>query len=173
VSESTLMIVLRLIHIICGVFWAGTAMTMAWFLLPTQRAMGQPGGAFIRELMLKQKLRNFVVSAMALTVLSGLFMYIRMSVITHGVWSSSRMGITLGIGGLAAIIAGGIGAAVTGRFAPKLMQLGETVQASGGPPTEAQRVEMEALGKKIQGGFRIIAILLLIAVAAMASARYL
>jgi hypothetical protein len=53
------------------------------------------------------------------------------------------------------------------------MQLGETVQASGGPPTEAQRVEMEALGKKIQGGFRIIAILLLIAVAAMASARYL
>ncbi len=167
------MIVLRLIHIICGVFWAGAAMTMAWFLLPASRAMGQPGAAFIRELMLKQKLRNFVVSAMALTVLSGLFMYIRMSVITHGVWSSSRMGITLGVGALAAIIAGGIGGAVTGRFAPKLMQLGETVQASGGPPTEAQRVEMEALGKKIQGGFRVIAILLLIAVAAMASARYL
>jgi hypothetical protein len=172
-SESTLMIGLRLIHIICGVFWTGTAMTMAWFLLPASRAMGPPGGAFMQQLMFKQKLRNFVGAAMALTVLSGLTMYIRLSMITNGAWAASRMGMVLGIGAVAAIIAGGIGGVVVGRHGKRLMELGTTVQATGGPPTDAQRGEMESLQGKIYGGFRVIAVLLVIAVAAMASARYL
>lgn len=172
-SEGALMIVLRLIHIICGVFWAGAAMTMAWFLLPAQRAMGQPGGAFMMQLMMKQKLRTIVISAMALTILSGLTMYIRLSMITHGVWASSRMGMTLGVGAVAAIIAGGIGGIGTGRYGARLMAIGAQVQASGGPPTEDQKNEIASLQQKTQTAFRIIAVLLLIAVAAMASARYL
>jgi hypothetical protein len=54
-----------------------------------------------------------------------------------------------------------------------MLELGGQIQASGGPPTDAQKAEMEALQDRMQGAFRTVAVLLLIAVAAMASARYL
>ena len=54
------MILLRLIHIVAGVFWAGTMMTIAWFLLPAAQALGQPGGAFMQQLMFGQRLRVLV-----------------------------------------------------------------------------------------------------------------
>jgi len=173
VSESLVMIVLRLIHIICGVFWAGTVMSVAWFLLPAQRAIGQPGAVFMQQLMFRQRLRAFVLGAMVLTILSGLTMYTRLAMVTHGAWASSRTGIVLGIGAVAGIIAGGIGSGIVGRLGKRMMELGGKIQASGGPSTEAQKAEMEALQGRIQGAFRLVAVLLLIAVAAMASARYL
>ena len=172
-SESQLMIVLRLIHIICGVFWAGTAMTVAWFILPAQRALGQPGMMFMQELMLRKRLRVFMLSAMGLTILSGLAMYIRVSMQTHGAWARTPMGMALGVGAVAAIIAGAIGGGYVGSRTKKMMALGATIQSSGGPPTEEQKAEMSALQSSIAGAFRITAILLVIAVAAMASARYL
>jgi hypothetical protein len=110
---------------------------------------------------------------MALTILSGLAMYGRLAMLTDGAWAASRTGMVLGIGAVAAIIAGGIGAGVTGRLGKRMMALGSAIQASGGPPTEAQKAEMEMLQGKLRNAFRIVAVLVLIAVIAMASARYL
>lgn len=172
-SESALMIVLRLIHIVGGVFWAGAAMLMAWFVFPASRALGPAGGAFMQQLMFRQKARVYVAVAMGLTILSGLTMYIRMWMITDGAWNASRMGITLGVGAVAAIIAGALGGTAAGKFGQRLFDIGTAVQASGGPPTDEQRAEVELLQGKIYKFFRIIAVLLLISVAAMASARYL
>lgn len=172
-NESALMIVLRLVHILSGVFWAGTVMSIAWFILPTQSALGQAGGAFMRELMFRKHLRRFVLGAMGLTILSGLVMYARLAMTTHGAWASSRTGIVLGIGAVAAIIAGGIGGSVVFRAGNKMMEVGGKIQASGGPPTDEQQGQMQALQARTVSAFRIIAILLVIAVAAMASARYL
>jgi len=71
VSSNVLMVVLRLIHIICGVFWVGGAMSVAFFILPAQRAIGQPGMLFVRQLMMVQKFRSFMIGAAVLTILSG------------------------------------------------------------------------------------------------------
>ena len=172
-SESSLMIVLRLVHIISGVFWGGAVMSVAWFIFPAQRAIGPPGMLFMRELMMTRKFRSYVIGAAVLTILSGLTMYIRLSMVTHGEWARSRTGMVLGIGAVAAIIAAGIGTGVTGRIGKKMMALGGQIQALGGQPTDAQKAEMDALQGKMQSAFRNVAILLLIAVAAMASARYL
>jgi hypothetical protein len=79
----------------------------------------------------------------------------------------------LGVGAVAAIIAAGIGTGYTGKIGKKMLELGGAIQASGGPPSDAQKAEMSGLQGKMQSAFRIVAILLLIAVAAMASARYL
>ena len=46
-NESVLMVVLRLIHIIGGIFWVGTAFLVAWFLMPTQKATGMAGLTFV------------------------------------------------------------------------------------------------------------------------------
>ena len=54
-----------------------------------------------------------------------------------------------------------------------MLELGGQIQASGGPPTDTQKAEMDTLQGKMQSAFRTVAILLLITVAAMASARYM
>jgi hypothetical protein len=166
------MVGLRLIHIICGAFWAGGALSVAFFILPAQRAIGQPGMLFVRQLMMGQKFRTFMIGAAVLTILSGLTMYTRYAMAGGG-WARSNTGIILGVGGLAAIIAAGIGTGYTGKIGQKMLELGGAIQASGGPPSETQKAEMEALQGKMQSAFRMVAILLLITVAAMASARYL
>jgi hypothetical protein len=51
--------------------------------------------------------------------------------------------------------------------------IGKAIQESGGPPTEAQKAEIATLQEQAQKVLRIVAVLLLLAVAAMASARYL
>src|SRR5687767_9341944 len=174
VSDGAVMMIgLRLIHIVSGVFWAGTVMVIAWFLLPTAQALGQPGGAFMQRLMFQQRLRTFMLGSMLLTILSGLTMYGWIAMETNGMWARSKMGMVIGVGAIAAIIAGGIGGGVVGRQSRKMMELGGRIQASGGPPTDAQKAEMDSYQRKIRSAFQIIAVLVVIATITMASARYL
>ena len=92
---------------------------------------------------------------------------------THVPYGVAFYGLSAALGALAGIIAGGIGGGYTGRLGKQLAAIGTAVQGSGGVPTEAQQAEMASIQSKMQASFRIVAILLVIAVAAMASARYL
>jgi uncharacterized membrane protein len=172
-NDSVLMILLRLIHIIGGVFWVGTVFLIAWFLMPAQRATGQAGLTFVEELMIRKKLRVYLIVTMALTILSGLAMYARYMVLTHGQWGSSTMGKVLGFGALCGIVAGGIGSSSGRRTGMKMIAIAEAIRSSGGPPSAAQQAELHAIENKAAGEMKLVAALLVIAVAAMASARYL
>jgi hypothetical protein len=172
-NENALMIVLRLIHLFSGIFWAGAAALLAWFVLPAQSAIGQAGMAFMQELMLRRRLRAYVNTAIILTLVSGIVMYARLAMTAHGVWAASTAAKVLGVGAVAAIIAGAIGGMVGGSTARKIGELGARIQAGGGPPTDAQSGEMAALQARAQRALRIVAALLLITIATMASARYL
>ena len=172
-NESTLMVLLRLIHIISGVFWVGAVLVVAWFILPSQSVLGQAAGVFMQELMMRRRLRVYVTIAMGLTLLSGLTMYARLAMLTHGQWASSTTGRVLGFGALSAIIAGAIGGISGARTARKMGELGAAIQAAGGQPTEAQRSEMAVIVSGAQSKALRIGVLLLITVATMASARYL
>ena len=48
---DTTTIALRVLHIGCGVFWAGAAMMLVGFVEPTVRRMGPEGGRFMQHLM--------------------------------------------------------------------------------------------------------------------------
>lgn len=172
-NESVLMIVLRLIHIIGGIFWVGTAFLIAWFLMPTQKATGMAGLTFVEELMIRKKLRVYLILAMAFTILSGLAMYARYIMLTHGQWGSSTMGKVLGFGALCGIVAGGLGASSGKRTGTKMVAFADHIRKSGGVPSAAQQAEVDALLNKAAGEMKLVAALLVIAVAAMASARYL
>jgi uncharacterized membrane protein len=172
-NESALMVLLRLIHIIAGVFWVGTVFVIAWFLLPSNKETGQAGLVVMQEVMMKRKLSVYLVITMALTILSGLTMYARMMMITHGVWASTMMAKVLGVGALCAIVAGGVGGSISKRTGMQMAAIGSAIKASGQPPTPAQLDEIGALQAKSQKVMGFVAILLVIALAAMASARYL
>lgn len=172
-NESALMIFLRVIHILSGIFWVGTVFIITWFLLPANRTTGQAGMVMMQELMMKRKLSIYLLLAMLLTILSGLTMYGRMIMITHGEWASSMMARVLGFGALCGIVGGAIGGSISKATGVKMAAIGKAIQDSGQPPTEAQRAEIAALQDKMQKVMGYVVVLLILAVAAMASARYL
>jgi len=122
-DERTLTIVLRLIHILGGLFWAGAMILLAGFLIPTVRSTGREGGRFMQILMQQKRLQFYLGLAAGLTVLSGLTLYVRMATATHGAWAGTRPGIAYGVGALAAILAAAVGGGIrpgTGsRFTPR------------------------------------------------------
>lgn len=162
-----LIIMLRLIHIIGGTFWVGSALGLAFFVEPVASSAGAIGGQFMQRF--GQGRYGAAVSAAAiLTILAGLALFVLRG------WSLTEpKGLTFGIGGLAGILALGIGGALSGPTAAKLGRLGAEVQASGKPPTQDQMQQLQAYQAQLGQSSRITAALALLATLLMAVARYL
>jgi uncharacterized membrane protein len=170
---DTYMVVLRIVHILAGVFWVGAALTTFLFLQPTAREVGPAAGPFTAHLAGKKKLVDWVLRAAGLTVLAGLLMYWR---VTGGLeWDriTTAYGISLTIGALCAIAAFSLGLSVVRPTIMSTLAIGREVAASGGTPTPEQSAKLQALQKRGKDIGQIIVPLLIVAVAAMASARYL
>ena len=170
-NEATITMLLRLIHILAGIFWVGAIFLIAGFLVPTVRASGPEGGRFMQHLMLRRRLSMFLLIAMLLTVISGFTMYGRMVAATNGAWAGTPPGIGYGLGGLAALLGAIVGGAISGPAARRMATIGH--QASQGGLSSEQQGEMQRLQRRSALGSRITAALLAVAAGAMAVARYL
>jgi hypothetical protein len=164
---------LRLVHILFGVYWAGTIFFFATYLEPTLRALGPDGGKVMIEMFRRRYLTVLPVAA-TLTVLSGVWL---LSITSGGfdpVFMGSRMGVTLSVGGLAAIGALLIGVFVMRPAAMRIWGIARAMPTLTDDATRAARMaEMTALRARTQASARIIFVLLLVAVVTMAIARYL
>jgi hypothetical protein len=169
-DERALTIVLRLIHILSGIFWVGAMILLAGFLLPTLRATGREGGRFMQSLMQQQRLQFYLGLTAALAVLSGITMYARLAAATHGAWAQSGPGIAYGVGAVAAILAVAIGGGVGRPAGRKMLAIGQAV--GSGPPSAEQQAELSRLQRRMALGARLAAALLVIAAGAMAVGRY-
>ena len=170
--DQTITLVLRLLHIVSGVFWAGAVFLMVGFVFPSVRDAG-PGGAPFMQQIQRRRLPVSMNPAAGLTMLSGLILYGRAIAMTDGAWARTNSAMIFGIGGVATIVAAIIGGAFVSRSGVRLGKLGEAIQAAGRPPSAEQAAEMAALQAKMGKGMRVVASLLLVAVIAMATARYL
>ncbi len=171
-DDRTITLLLRLIHILAGVFWVGAMFVVAGFLLPALRRTGRQGGEFMRHIMQDRRLGLFLGLAMGLTILSGLTMYARTVSATNGAWASTAPGIAYGFGGLAAVLAALVGGIIGGFAGRRLAAVGGRARKAGAPSAEMQ-AEIERLQGRVVLGARLAAALLAIAAAAMATARYL
>ena len=81
--------------------------------------------------------------------------------------------MTLGVGGIVALLTVGLGMAVITPAGKKLTELTGAIAASGGPPTAEQAKMMAALQGRMMTASRAAAAMLLITVSTMAIARYL
>ena len=84
----------------------------------------------------------------------------------------SHFGFVLTIGAVLAAIAAFLGAFGVGRNVERLVDVGDAVAASGGPPTPEQQARIEHLGAEIEKHGKLDLVLLLLAVACMATARF-
>src|SRR5437867_5248166 len=76
-SSLALLYVLRLLHIMAAIFWVGGVMLVAWFILPSVRALGPGGAPMMNQLVQTRKLPLRLLISGWVTVLSGLILYIR------------------------------------------------------------------------------------------------
>ena len=105
--NNSLMVLLRLVHILAGIFWVGATLVIAAFILPASRAVGPGAGQFMSQLMLGQRLQFWVNVAMTLAILAGFALYGLDSKMSGGGFGRSATGMTLGLGALFAIAAAG------------------------------------------------------------------
>lgn len=169
---SLLFLAMRLVHILCGVFWAGTLIFMAVFLTPALRDAG-PGGAPVVLGLQRRRLLDIMPLVAGLTVLSGLWLLWRVSGGFQPAFFRTGNGRAISLGAATALLAFGIGVWVMRPAMAGAMRIAQTAAAA--PPTnrDAQLAAALVLRRRAAAAGRIVAILLAITVMAMALARYL
>ena len=170
--SPAVVVILRLIHILSGVFWVGSIIFLGRFVMPTIRTMGPAGGAFMTHLTTVLKLPRAQFGAALLTILSGLSLEWHDSIGLQSEWLRSRAGMAFGTGGGLAIIAFLIGVSVSLPASKRMGALLAEIQAKGGTPDAAQAAEVKRLQQRLGNALRAVMLLLVLATAAMAVARY-
>jgi uncharacterized membrane protein len=159
---------LRIIHIVGGVFWVGGVLMMTFFVSPTIGAMPAEGQKFIGHLMNNLKFSSRMSAAAGLTILAGLTLY-GLDARAGAAWQRSGFAIGLSIGAGFALI-GFIFGILLGRTNKAMARLGAQFQ---GKPSNEQMTQMQTIRKQQVTYSNISAGTLILAVIFMATARYL
>ncbi|HEY2982413.1 MAG TPA: hypothetical protein VGJ22_14610 [Anaerolineales bacterium] len=162
-------IVLRLVHVICGVIWVGASVTLAFFIGPTIGATQDAGQQFMRHFILRTRFSALIATTAILTVLAGFALYYHDSNGFTSAWENSGPGIGFAIGAAFALI-GLVCGILVGITSGALARLSASIQ---GKPAPDQLAKLQALAKRqgTIGSVNVVALLL--ATIMMAIARYL
>lgn len=164
-------LILRLLHIGTGVFWAGSLIYLAAFISPAVNAMGQEGGKFMQQLSRTNKLPVWMTAISFLNILTGVrLLWIN---IERGgtAWLTGHEGASFALGGLLGLGAFMIGMMVNRPAVSRMAEIGEAVAKAGGPPTPEQAQQLAFLRAKMQKGIRLVAWHLGATVVLMSAAR--
>lgn len=166
--------VLRLVHIIGGVFWVGSVMFATLILAPSLKALGPGAGPVMNQLVKVRKMPIAMMISGILTVAAGLWLLmIDMRTAQSGMFMQSGMGRTLSLGGGIAILALIFGMTVNLPASKKLAALGGAIAARGGPPNPEEAAEMQRLSGRMYVAGQVVMVMLILATVAMALARYI
>jgi uncharacterized membrane protein len=169
-GEHALMLALRLAHVAGGVMWAGAAVLMAGFVVPAARGAGADG--FLPRLMGDRRAGMYMMATAVVTILSGFALYARMAALTDGAFAETSQGMTLGIGGVAGVLALLIGALGTGPAARRMGALGGRLRGESRAPTPDEARQMGRLQTRVRWGTALSMTLMMVAIACMAVGRY-
>lgn len=165
-----LLLLMRLLHILAGVIWVGTVIFASVFLFPAARQAGPDGAKIIGAL--GQRISVVLPYIAGVNVLAGLWLLWRVSGGFQASFMRSGTGVTFSLGGAMAIAALGVGARIV---RPAMMQSGALVErAAQAPAAERESLLTEAQRLRARGAAagQAVTLLLVLAVAAMAIARY-
>src|SRR5258705_10495842 len=102
------MIVLRFLHVVSGALWVGMFAFMSFILLPAFAEVG-PEGAKLQAALAKRRIPVIMPVIALITLVSGMWLYQRLSGGAIGALLKTPMGLGFGVGGLAAVLAFGGG----------------------------------------------------------------
>ncbi len=165
-------LVLRLVHILCAVFWVGTTMFTTFFLLPALGSAGPAAGAVMAGLQRRRFMVVLPVTAV-LTILSGLRLLDIASSHFQGAYFRSATGMAFATSAALALIAFVIGMSTVRPAAARAGALGARMATA----TDAERAtlagELDRARRRASSWGLGVVLLLILAAAGMAVARYL
>ncbi len=165
---ETEFVVARLLRIVFGGFWAGSAMFMAVILEPRLRALGPAIQGPVMAALTPVLIPVMLISA-TITLVSGGYLTEKLWVDTDYFFDSG-WGRAMLIGIIATVLAYASG--VTTSFqSKKMLRMGAAIQ--GRPPAPKEIAALTKQGALLRLLGRTTAVLTLIAVGTMASARFL
>jgi hypothetical protein len=165
------LILLRLVHIGLGTVWVGMMLFNVVFLMPSLREAGPAGGAVMAGLQRRRMMTILPLIALV-TILSGFWLVER-------VWggmsnlTATRTGLAFTAGAVCAVIAFLLGILV---MRPAMMRSARLMNEMGSVPESERAARMATLAKLRTRGAataNVVAVLLVLALGAMAVARYL
>ena len=173
IATEWYMIVFRLIHILAGVIWVGSVFLFTIFVQPSAAAIAPAGAPFMAEILGKRKVIDRIIGAATATIVAGLFIYWHdwHTYSSFGTFVKSRFGLALTIGALCAMFAYLIGVFGTRPNVQRVLAL--SAQIAGGSPPAGAAEEVRQLQALLPKLARASLALLIVAVVAMSTARYL
>lgn len=163
---------LRLVHVVAGILWAGAAISYLFFVKPSVKSLGTVGPQFMQNLMQRRKYPIFMISTSLLTVLAGGVLYWFFSGGLSLAYIKSGVGLGFTIGSVASLVAFLVGTFGIGPTSGQMSELGGKIIASGNGPTPEQAVKLQTLEKRLNLAEQVDFIMLVIAMLTMATARY-
>jgi uncharacterized membrane protein len=165
-------VVLRLIHILGGVFWVGSGLFMTLFLLPALAQSGPSAGPVFAALQ-QRRLLTVLPSVAVLTILSGLRLMWIASMGFSSAYFASAAGRTFAIGGTAATLALLIGMTVARPAATRAATLSASIASAPADQRANLAAEVARLRRRGSVAGTVVLVLLVVGAGAMAVARYL
>lgn len=164
-----LLVLLRVLHIVGAVFWAGGTFLLAGF----HEYVLDPGDPerTIQRMAEYDRMSTVVGASGMIAVLAGLGLYWIVSGGLARTWITSPYGLTITVGALAGLASVAVAFPTVARTNDRATELYETVSEQEGLTAE-QAATVEQLHGRLRTGERLVALLLLVAVTAMGVAQY-
>jgi uncharacterized membrane protein len=174
IAANGYMVVFRLLHILAGIFWVGAAAVFTLFLAPAAAEVGPAAGPLLANLILKRRIVRVVAASGAVTIVAGGFAYWHDwdAYGSLGRFLDSTFGLVLTIGAVCAIAALVVGVAIVLPGIEGAVRLGGRIASEAGQPAPELLERMRALQLRNRRASRTVLALLVVAAAAMATARY-
>lgn len=166
------LLVLRLVHVLGGVFWVGSALFTTLFLVPALAASGPSAGQIMGELQ-RRRLFTVLPAVALLTILSGARLLWITSAGLSDAYLASATGRTFIGSAIAALLAFVLGLLVVRPAGAGAARIGASLAATPEPERAARIAEMNALRRRSAAWGSIVMALLLLGAAGMSLARYL
>ena len=166
-------LLILILHVLCAALWVGVAVFAALFLTPAAEDLG-PDGFKVMLALRKRGFVAYVPIVASITVLTGIWLYWSYTAGFSPEVSRSHSGMAFGLGGLLGLTGFIIGGAVLSRslvLAAKLA--GEAATLPDGREKADRFARAAALRKRAAGAGMLVAVLVVLAMILMVTARYI
>jgi uncharacterized membrane protein len=167
-----LTIVLRFAHVFFGTIWVGMMAFQVFFLGPALAQVGPDAGKLMGALA-KLRMQLIMPILALITLVSGFWLFQRMSGGNMAALMATPMGKGFAIGGVVALLAFLFGMIAMRPMMMRSLKLMESLPSAPPDQRAAMSAELQQLRDRGTLFGKVVAVMLLFTLAAMAVARYL
>jgi uncharacterized membrane protein len=169
---TLLFLTIRAVHVLLAATWVGAVAFMVLFVMPAMKQTGPAAGPMMGAIA-RRGLNAFMGALGGLTVLTGFYLYWRLTGHFDPALSATRGAMVFGTGGIAGLLSVIIGGAVVGRSMAKMGALGGKAMAlPEGAERAALMTQSNAARDRGITGAQIVLVLQMVALICMAVGHY-